>query len=217
MRNNKKEIFIIIIATFFSVIIMIFNFDIRQYNTEYINQSSQNNEDNYLEADKTENKNVGDILSSEESQQILKNNDNENIDISIKENEEDLLDRELVDSTYEYIEAIEENGLDNTEDKESIATKKEATQSVFKIDKNSIMGKISNVDKLKIMKMANSLSVSDYKELINNIKRNDELLAAMDIFQLLKNKLSHKQYRELIQILDPYIYTEVIENKINQK
>lgn len=101
-------------------------------------------------------------------------------------------------------------------DKEERA-EEEVVQSVFKTDKNSIINKISSIDKLKIMKMANSLSANDYRNLINNIKRNDEVLAATEIFELLKNKLSKKQYDELVLILDPYIDIKMIENKINEK
>ena len=92
----------------------------------------------------------------------------------------------------------------------------EETTTVFKINKNTIPSKISNKDKLKMLKMANSLSVKDYKAVAENIKRSDELPAAVDIFAILRAKLSNENYKELKVILNPYINIELIEKNINK-
>ena len=159
------------------------------------------------------------ILLSEKDNQISKNNADQGINITNKK--EDILEEDEFSSiSDEHVEVIDEENSQKImfvdKDKEEMA-EEEVVQSVFKTDKNSIINKISNIDKLKIMKIANSLSANDYRNLINNIKRNDEVLAATEIFELLKNKLSKKQYDELVLILDPYIDIKMIENKINEK
>ena len=150
---------------------------------------------------------------------FLKNNADQGINITNKK--EDILEEDEFSSiSNEHVEVVDEENSQKImlvdKDKEERA-EEEVVQSVFKTDKNSIINKISSIDKLKIMKMANSLSANDYRNLINNIKRNDEVLAATEIFELLKNKLSKKQYDELVLILDPYIDIKMIENKINEK
>lgn len=85
---------------------------------------------------------------------------------------------------------------------------------VFKVDKHSIPKKISRKDKLKLMSIAKNLSISDYFELLENIKRNDELDAAIDIFRILKDKLDEEEYNLLKDIMDPYINIQLIEEKI---
>lgn len=218
MKNSMKEISVIIAVTFFSVLIMVFSFNIKLY-IGYINEKTQNNK-NYLDEDKTYNKSIEESLLSKESDQISKEDKNE--DINTKENEKETLISENSNNSREYyIDDINKSDLDEgvsiAKDEEDVVVNKNGVQSIFKTDKNNIINKISSSDKLKIIKMANSLSVNDYRNLINNIKRSDEVLAAMDIFQLLKNKLSDKQYKELIAILDPYIDIKMIENKINEK
>lgn len=92
----------------------------------------------------------------------------------------------------------------------------EETAAVFKVNKNTIPSKISATDKLKMLKMANSLSLKDYKSVAENIKRSDELPAATDIFEILRTKLSSENYKELKDILNPYIDIDLIEKNIDK-
>ena len=50
MKNNKKEIYLIIITTFFSVIIMVFSFSIKQ-SKSYIDEKIEESEEDYLDKD----------------------------------------------------------------------------------------------------------------------------------------------------------------------
>lgn len=73
MKNNKKEIYLIIITTFFSVIIMVFSFSIKQPKS-YIDEKIEESEENYLDKDIAFNKNKEESLLSEKDNQISKNN-----------------------------------------------------------------------------------------------------------------------------------------------
>ena len=64
------------------------------------------------------------------------------------------------------------------------------------------------------MAIAKNLSLTDYGVLLEHIKRNDELDAAIDIFKILKDKLEEDEYKEMKDILSPYINIELIEEKI---
>lgn len=116
--------------------------------------------------------------------------------------------------TYEYYSSNSE--VNTISDDEINVLLNEETASVFKVNKNTIPSKISNQDKLKMLRMANSLSIKDYRAVAENIKRNDELPAATDIFKILKDKLSSENYSELKKILNPYINFDLIEKNINK-
>ena len=88
------------------------------------------------------------------------------------------------------------------------------SKEVFKVDKYSIPKKINKADKFKLMSIAKNLSLTDYGVLLEHIKRNDELDAAIDIFKILKDKLEEEEYKEMKDILSPYINIELIEEKI---
>ncbi|XZN44634.1 hypothetical protein ACSW9I_03155 [Clostridium perfringens] len=104
----------------------------------------------------------------------------------------------------------------NEKSKEKVAEEKSSKESkeVFKVDKYSIPKKINKADKFKLMSIAKNLSLTDYGVLLEHIKRNDELDAAIDIFKILKDKLEEKEYKEMKDILSPYINIELIEEKI---
>lgn len=214
MKNNKRYVWTILITTFLSVFTMIFYFDVKHYLASINERLKKNN--NYINEKEILKENLDEFLLSDDYVEGSKNNT-----IAMKDENEDVEENDLyiyekVD--YEKIEFGEDHNLSDKVAEEYVdETKENETISVFKVDKNNIISKISSIDRLKIIRMANSLSVSDYKELINNIKSNEELLAAMNIFKLLKNKLSDKDYKELISILNPYINIEMIENEINKK
>lgn len=214
MNSDKKYIVILLITTLLSVGIMIYFADTQnylEYNyfiVEEEDRSLINNNDSSAEGK----------LQSDSVQDI----EDERNDISLKGEEiiEEVLD-DSEDSKYkEELENTEQeensNCIDN-DNRDILILEEEKSITVFKIDKNNIVNEISNKDKLKLLKMANSLSVSDYKALLDHVKRSDELLAAIDIFTLLKEKLSVNDYEKLTKILFPYIDIEMIENKINEK
>lgn len=214
MKNNKRYVWTILITTFLSVFTMIFYFDVKHYLASINERLKKNN--NYINEKEILKENLDEFLLSDDYVEGSKNNTTAMKDENEDVEENDLYIYEKVD--YEKIEFGEDHNLSDKVAEEYVdETKENETISVFKVDKNNIISKISSIDRLKIIRMANSLSVSDYKELINNIKSNEELLAAMNIFKLLKNKLSDKDYKELISILNPYINIEMIENEINKK
>ena len=106
MKNNKKEIYLIIITTFFSVIIMVFSFSIKQPKS-YIDEKIEESEENYLYKDIAFNKNKEESLLSEKDNQISKNNADQGINITNKK--EDILEEDEFSSIYnEHVEVIDE-------------------------------------------------------------------------------------------------------------
>ena len=170
--------------------------------------------------------------------EILNINEEENVQKAIENNKEDLkedrekknvsennnkqsndLDKSQLKEEKEIEGKSKENATNikkNEKSKEKVAEEKSSKESkeVFKVDKYSIPKKINKADKFKLMSIAKNLSLTDYGVLLEHIKRNDELDAAIDIFKILKDKLEEKEYKEMKDILSPYINIELIEEKI---
>ncbi|WP_347177646.1 hypothetical protein [Clostridium perfringens] len=170
--------------------------------------------------------------------EILNINEEENVQKAIENNKEELkedrekenisennnkqsneLDKSQLKEEKEIEGKSKENATNikkNEKYKEKVAEEKSSKESkeVFKVDKYSISKKINKADKFKLMSIAKNLSLTDYGVLLEHIKRNDELDAAIDIFKILKDKLEEKEYKEMKDILSPYINIELIEEKI---
>ena len=166
--------------------------------------------------------------------EILNINEEENGQKAIENNKEDIekenisensnkqsndLDKSQLKEEKEIEGKSKENATNikkNEKYKEKVAEEESSKESkeVFKVDKYSIPNKINKADKFKLMSIAKNLSLTDYGVLLEHIKRNDELDAAIDIFKILKDKLEEKEYKEMKDILSPYINIELIEEKI---
>ena len=166
------------------------------------------------------------INEEENGQKAIENNkeelkeDREKENISENNNKQsNELDKSQLKEEKEIEGKSKENATNikkNEKSKEKVSEEKSSKESkeVFKVDKYSIPKKINKADKFKLMSIAKNLSLTDYGVLLEHIKRNDELDAAIDIFKILKDKLEEKEYKEMKDILSPYINIELIEEKI---
>ena len=176
--------------------------DINQKN-EILNINEEENGQKAIENNKEE------LKEDREKENISENNNKQSND----------LDKSQLKEEKEIEGKSKENAINikkNEKSKEKVAEEKSSKESkeVFKVDKYSIPKKINKADKFKLMSIAKNLSLTDYGVLLEHIKRNDELDAAIDIFKILKDKLEEKEYKEMKDILSPYINIELIEEKI---
>lgn len=177
------------------------------------------------ESVKSQKNEILNINEEENGQKAIENNkeelkeDREKENISENNNKQsNELDKSQLKEEKEIEGKSKENAtnIKNEKYKEKVAEEKSSKESkeVFKVDKYSIPKKINKADKFKLMSIAKNLSLTDYGVLLEHIKRNDELDAAIDIFKILKDKLEEKEYKEMKDILSPYINIELIEEKI---
>ena len=178
------------------------------------------------ESVKSQKNEILNINEEENGQKAIENNkeelkeDREKENISENNNKQsNELDKYQLKEEKEIEGKSKENATNikkNEKSKEKVAEEKSSKESkeVFKVDKYSIPKKINKADKFKLMSIAKNLSLTDYGVLLEHIKRNDELDAAIDIFKILKDKLEEKEYKEMKDILSPYINIELIEEKI---
>ena len=176
---------------------------VKNQKNEILNINEEENGQNAIENNKEE------LKEDREKENISENNNNQSNDLDKSQLKEE---KEIEGKSKENATNIKKN----EKSKEKVAEEKSSKESkeVFKVDKYSIPKKINKADKFKLMSIAKNLSLTDYGVLLEHIKRNDELDAAIDIFKILKDKLEEKEYKEMKDILSPYINIELIEEKI---
>ena len=176
---------------------------IKNQRNEILNINEEENGQKAIENNKEE------LKEDREKENISENNNKQSNDLDKSQLKEE---KEIEGKSKENATNIKKN----EKSKEKVAEEKSSKESkeVFKVDKYSIPKKINKADKFKLMSIAKNLSLTDYGVLLEHIKRNDELDAAIDIFKILKDKLEEKEYEEMKDILSPYINIELIEEKI---
>ena len=180
---------------------------VKNQKNEILNINEEENGQKAIENNKKE------LKEDREKENISENNNKQSNDLDKSQLKEEK------DIEIEIEGKSKENAINikkNEKSKEKVAEEKSSKESkeVFKVDKYSIPKKINKADKFKLMSIAKNLSLTDYGVLLEHIKRNDELDAAIDIFKILKDKLEEKEYKEMKDILSPYINIELIEEKI---
>lgn len=158
---------------------------------------------------KTIENNKEDLRKDKDEENISENNHKKSNNLEEYQLKEE---KELESKTKENVKNIKET--EKYKEKVEVGKSSEERKEVFKVDKYSIPKKINKADKFKLISIAKNLSLTDYGVLLEHIKRNDELDAAIDIFKILKEKLEEKEYKEMKDILSPYINIELIEEKI---
>lgn len=176
---------------------------VKNQKNEILNINEDENGQKAIENNKEE------LKEDREKENISENNNKQSNDLDKSQLKEE---KEIEGKSKENATNIKKN----EKSKEKVAEEKSSKESkeVFKVDKYSIPKKINKADKFKLMSIAKNLSLTDYGVLLEHIKRNDELDAAIDIFKILKDKLEEKEYKEMKDILSPYINIELIEEKI---
>jgi acyl-CoA synthetase (AMP-forming)/AMP-acid ligase II len=172
---------------------------VKNQKNEILNINEEENGQKAIENNKKE------LKEDREKENISENNNKQSNDLDKSQLKEEK-EIEIEGKSKENATNIKKN----EKSKEKVAEEKSSKESkeVFKVDKYSIPKKI------KLMSIAKNLSLTDYGVLLEHIKRNDELDAAIDIFKILKDKLEEKEYKEMKDILSPYINIELIEEKI---
>ena len=211
MLMNKG--FLSFLVLFFTTLIMgamMYFVNLNYEEVKFQAESAKNQRNEILDIDEEENKKntIENNKEDREKEDISDNNKQINNLDEVKPKEE----KELEGKTREESTNIKKN--ENYNKKVDVEKASKESKEVIKVDKYSIPKKINKADKFKLMSIAKNLSLTDYGVLLEHIKRNDELDAAIDIFKILKDKLEEDEYREMKDILSPYINIELIEEKI---
>nr|WP_224387178.1 hypothetical protein [Clostridium perfringens] len=210
--------FLSFLVLFFTTLIMgamMYFVNLNYEEVKFQAESVKNQKNEILNINEEENKkktienNKEDLKEDREKENISENNNKQSNDLDKSQLKEE---KEIEGKSKENATNIKKN--EKYKDKVAEEKSSKKSKEVFKVDKYSIPKKINKADKFKLMSIAKNLSLTDYGVLLEHIKRNDELDAAIDIFKILKDKLEEKEYKEMKDILSPYINIELIEEKI---
>ena len=216
MLMNKG--FLSFLVLFFTTLIMgamTYFVNLNYEEVKFQAESVKNQKNEILNINEEENgqkaieNNKEDLKEDREKENISENNNKQSNDLDKSQLKEE---KEIEGKSKENATNIKKN--EKYKDKVAEEKSSKKSKEVFKVDKYSIPKKINKADKFKLMSIAKNLSLTDYGVLLEHIKRNDELDAAIDIFKILKDKLEEKEYKEMKDILSPYINIELIEEKI---
>ncbi|MBI6021203.1 hypothetical protein H8J79_10310 [Clostridium perfringens] len=216
MLMNKG--FLSFLVLFFTTLIMgamMYFVNLNYEEVKFQAESAKNQRNEILNINEEENKkktienNKEELKEDTEKENISENNNNQSNDLDESQLKEE---KEIEGKFKENATNIKKNK--NYNEKVAVGKSSKESKEVFKVDKYSIPKKINKADKFKLMAIAKNLSLTDYGVLLEHIKRSDELDAAIDIFKILKDKLEEKEYKEMKDILSPYINIELIEEKI---
>lgn len=164
---------------------------INEEQTKNTNEDKKIVEDN-KEIEKTS-KSSSDVKNEEQQKSTVKE-DNAELKKEIKENDSNNKDVSISD-------------VSNEEKEEPVIT-------VFKVDKNTIMDKLSVSEKMKLINLSKKISVIDYGRIKEYLESGEEYDSAVAIFRILKSRLTNDDYKEIKEILTPYIDLEKIEKNL---
>ncbi len=216
MLMNKG--FLSFLVLFFTTLIMgamMYFVNLNYEEVKFQAESAKNQRNEILNINEEENKkktienNKEELKEDTEKENISENNNNQSNDLDESQLKEE---KEIEGKFKENATNIKKN--EKYKEKVAVGKSSKESKEVFKVDKYSIPKKINKADKFKLMAIAKNLSLTDYGVLLEHIKRSDELDAAIDIFKILKDKLEEEEYKEMKDILSPYINIELIEEKI---
>ncbi|WP_160678396.1 hypothetical protein [Clostridium sp. C8-1-8] len=217
-KREKVYSSIIIIMTVISVSILLaykdnsYDYGDLKIDQEQFQVNNHDNKNN-IDTGKREANNI-----NKPSTKLINNNSNSsykkklnNSEIKYNSSEEANLKEDVKDKDKDDIYA------DNKMHEEySVEDETVQTMSIFKVDKSTIISKISVADKAKLLYISRKLSSADYSNIQDDLKSSNELEAAEDIFKILKNRLSSQDYDKVKNILAPYINVEYIDGNLGR-
>lgn len=194
---NKRILgFIVLLSTIISVVTML-KFNNLNY-IEYNRNASTPKKETVQETEKKQEKvNVVEAPTGEGSIEKQEKQDNSLIK---KEESKKSTNKTIKESSQ---------GVRANESEPSVAV-----VSIFKIEKNSISGKMSLENKAKLAYLSRKLSTIDYGKIQEYMNSEDEFSAAIEIFKILKVRLKINEYEEVKNILRPYIDVDFIDKNI---
>lgn len=160
-----------------------------QEGTNKIGLINENINELLIDIEKVEDKNIKEetiIEKKEENQKIEKR----------KEFKEEFIEEN------QKLEEIEDNNYESG-----------VEESIFIVDKEQILKKLSTKDKFNLMKLSKEFSMNDYAIISESIKNNGEEECALEILGIVQKRLDKDDYMSLKGILEPYINIDLLEEK----
>ncbi|MGL5633675.1 MAG: hypothetical protein ACRDDL_01140 [Sarcina sp.] len=199
--NKKYLSVLIIVVTIVISTIMIINSKKLKYN-----DLIQVKKENVTKKDDDEiNKNINNS-NLEEVLDLIENLEKELNTTNLKEENEEV----QIEHPKTEMSNNETGSLVNETEKQVDESKEESIE-VFKVDKTTIVEKLSFDEKLLLLNLTKELSMNDYATIIKSIKNKGELECVREVNRILESRLNTKNYESIKKVVEPYINMEVLE------
>ncbi|MGG7209138.1 hypothetical protein [Clostridium baratii] len=175
---------------------------------------AENNVDKNLVLDENENdkKETADEVSKKENVKEDNKEDNKedkenNSNSSQSLNSEDESSNKILNEEDKNTE-LEKKDTNNINNKEAI----QSNTSLFTVKKEEILDKLSFKDKTKLLSVANKMSAVDVERIRESLEKNNEKEGAAEVFKVIKRRLTDEDYKQVKEILSPYINIKLLES-----
>ncbi|WP_338586718.1 hypothetical protein QIT93_12125 [Clostridium baratii] len=175
---------------------------------------AENNVDKNLVLDENENdkKETADEVSKKENVKEDNKEDNKedkenNSNSSQSLNSEDESSNKILNEEDKNTE-LEKKDTNNINNKEAI----QSNASLFTVKKEEILDKLSFKDKTKLLSVANKMSAVDVERIRESLEKNNEKEGAAEVFKVIKRRLTDEDYKQVKEILSPYINIKLLES-----
>lgn len=171
---------------------------------------AENNVDKNLVLDENENdkKETADEVSKKENVKEDNKEDKENnSNLSQSLNSEDESSNKILNEEDKNTE-LKKKDTNNINNKEAI----QSNASLFTVKKEEILDKLSFKDKTKLLSVANKMSAVDVERIRESLEKNNEKEGAAEVFKVIKRRLTDEDYKQVKEILSPYINIKLLES-----
>ncbi len=127
----------------------------------------------------------------------------------IEENTDDSIDTKDNYNNVDFNENVKNNNKNN--DKENSM---QANAKIFNINKNEIFESLSLKDKTKLFSVAKKISTVDGEKIKKSIENENEIEGISEAFRIIKLRLTENDYKQVKEILSPYINIELLEELV---
>lgn len=154
---------------------------------------------------------------------VNKEDKKEKVNNSKDEGNKDLNDlEENIDDIKGNTEIKKDTSLDEKKDKnkeekekkEEIESNAAVASKIFTVNKEEIVGMLSIKDKYQLVSLVNKLSTVDIEKILTSIKNKGEKEGCIEVFKLLKLRLTEEDYKKVKEILSPYINIDFVESLV---
>lgn len=202
----------IVITSFLAILVSLSFYFIAIWEPESYTENNVG-KDLVLDDNKNDKKETTDKASNEEN--IKDENKEENKEKNSDSSQSSKLENESINETLneedknKELEKTETSNINNKEDKEEAI---QSNASIFTVKKEDIIEKLSFKDKTKLLSVANKMSAVDVERIKESLGNKNEKEGIGEAFNVIKRRLTEEDYKQIKEILSPYINIKLLES-----
>lgn len=159
-----------------------------------------------LDENKNNKKETTDKVNDKENIKEDKEDKENNYDSSQSLNSEDESSNKILNEEEKNIES-QKKDTSNKEDNKAV----QSNAALFIVKKEEILDRLSFKDKTKLLSVANKMSAVDVERIKESLEKKNGKEGVAEAFNIIKRRLTDEDYKEIKEILSPYINIKLLE------